>query len=169
MANSKLSSTENDIFHIYSDESSHDGGSEYMAIGATFLRKDAARELAAQIDMIALENQRHPVREFHWKDMQKKQIDQYKKLVTTFIEAIYGKCLRFTYVLIHSRKLDVRSYSDGDPDLSLTKLTFGPVYQFASRFGPNNRYFVFLDERQTKHPHEVMLYALNNRPGEDAI
>jgi hypothetical protein len=153
----------NKNFHIYSDESSQHGGSDYTAIGATFLRNDAAKRLAGVIDKIAASNERFPVREFHWTDMQKVQLQQYLRLVALFMEEVHAKGLRYRCVLIENSKLKHREYSDGDADLGLLKLTFGPIYAFASRFGPFNQYFVYPDKTTTKHPREAMIYALNNR------
>jgi uncharacterized protein DUF3800 len=159
----KPKATKGGRYHIYSDESSQHGGSAFTAIGATFLRNDAAEELASILDGIATENKLFPVSEFHWTEMQKVHLEQYKKLVTCFTDAMHGKQLRYHCVLIENRKLKPRDYSGGDRELTLLKLSFGPVYSFASRLGTNIKYYVYPDSKDTKHDPDVMLHCLNNR------
>lgn len=152
----------NPTFHIYCDESSQHGGSDYMAIGATFCRSDAAALIATEINSFA-KDPANPVREFHWAEMGKLQLVPYQKLITAFAQAKDYKLLRYRCLLIHNRQLEPRRYSEGDRDLMLTKLIFGSVYSFASHFGPKTKFVVFLDKRTTKHDPDVMKYTLNNR------
>ena len=134
-----------------------------MAIGATFCRSDCAQATDAEISALAADPD-NPVREFHWAEMGKKQLGPYQKLVTRYVQAIVEyRLLRYNCLVVHNRKLDHRGYSGGDRDLTLTKFIFSHVYGFVSRFGPNSKFEVFLDKRDTKHPPEKMKHALNNR------
>jgi hypothetical protein len=162
-----LTAQKSPVFHIYSDESSHQGKHRFLALGATFLRWDHARALSIEIDEIAASHANIPVREFHWKGMQKAHLKQYLALASLFSREVKRKRLRFSCVLVDNHKLDHQAHSKGDRELGLTKLTFGPIYSFAQRFGAKNTYDVFPDKRTTKHAQEDLVYSLNNRAKQD--
>jgi len=159
----RLTATKNDVFHIYSDESSQHGGSLFTAIGAVFTRNDCAREMAQQLNEIAASSVRFPLKEFHWTKMEKVHAKQYHDLVSLFATQIRRKRLRYWCTLIENAKRNNRDYNNGDAELGLTKLSFGSIYALASMRGPFNTYVVYPDKRTTSHAPEDMVHALNHR------
>jgi hypothetical protein len=148
------------IFHIYCDESSV-GAHHYMAVGATFCRKDAAQEIAAALADCVARNGGREGKELRWNNLTKFTLPMYADAIGTYMEFTKhrNRRLRYRALVVDNHKL-VRT---GDRDEILAKFIFTLVFGFARSFGPKIKYYVWLDERSSADSPKRTLYSLNNK------
>lgn len=154
---------EDPVFHIYCDESSQ-GAHHYMAIGATFCRRDAAQEIAEALTACVVKHGGRPDKELRWNDLTRQTLPMYMDAASTFIGFTKhrNRKLRYRCLVVDNHKID-HGLSGGDRDVTLAKFIFTLVYGFAKSFGAKIQYAVFLDERSSTSSVDRTFYSLNNK------
>jgi hypothetical protein len=151
-------------FHIYVDETSK--SATFMGVGALFTRKDSGQEIAQMVqDAVPAHGQRAD-KEIHWSELTNHLLPLYSGVGVDLVNCTQVKPYRMRYhiMIIERSKLD-RSISAGlNREQVLERFIFTLIFQFASNFGPQNIYHVFIDSPDGEERADPALRAmLNNR------
>ena len=159
-----MSNEDAKTFHIYIDETSK--AAQFMGVGALFTRRDSGRAIAQAIqDAVPAYGQRSN-KEIHWSELTNHLLPLYTAVGIDLVKCARVKPyrMRFHAMMIERSKLD-RSISAGlNREEVLARFIFTLIFQFASNFGPNNIYHVFIDSPDGGEGPDAALRAmLNNR------
>lgn len=158
---------EEPIFHIYVDESSQTGH-EHMVVGAIFCRRDAASEIAQVMDdCLATYNQRSD-KEFHWTELKRHTLPLYKDMSGRLVGFTRTRRkMRYRALVVEMKQIDRARDNRVTREEILAKFIFTLVFGFARDFGPNLRYYVWVDKRDNSladgATDQKTFYSLNNK------
>jgi Protein of unknown function (DUF3800) len=65
--------------------------------------------------------------------------------------------------VVDTLQVDHAKYNEGDPELGFSKFLYTLLFKFARIYQTDYRFYVFLDERTTKHTPELLQTILNAR------
>ncbi len=155
------------IFHIYIDESSQTGH-HFMVVGAIFCRQDAAREIAEAMNNCLADHKQRSDKEFHWTKLKGHTLSLYKEAASLLIGFTRkNRKMRYRALVVDTHQVSHALNKHGTREETLAKFIFTLVFGFARDFGPNIRYFVWVDKRSNtvadNTTDKVSLHTLNNK------
>lgn len=147
-------------YHIYCDESCQNAH-KYLVISAIYCDPTTAKNLAKSITTI--QEKHGSSGELKWSKIKRLNIDMYDEIYQLLAKLAYENHIQICALVVDTTKADHKKYSNGDADLGFTKFLFTMLYNFASRKSKHNNYFVYLDDRTTKHTTEKLRETLNTK------
>ena len=154
---------ENRTFHLYVDETSK--ASAYFGVGAIFCRRDAAKEISAEIAEYVVAHGQRADKEIHWTDLKNHLLPLYRATGTKLVSYTQKpKKMRFRTIMVESKHVDWKIDPKANREDTFAKFIFTLVYGFAKDFGPNIKYHVFIDSPDgTEGASPKTRAMLNNR------
>ncbi|MDB5602859.1 MAG: hypothetical protein JWN71_4903, partial [Xanthobacteraceae bacterium] len=147
-------------FHIYCDESSQTKH-RYLVIGASICQASIAPRIEATIEQIIKPH--GGTSELKWEKVKRRNLPMYQAVADGFGQMITGGYLHYYAIVVDTSKINDKKYNEGDADLGFSKYLYTLLFKFARVYRPDYRFFVFLDERTTKHTPELLRTILNTR------
>ncbi len=144
-------------YHIYCDESCTQH--RYTIIGGIFCHTTVARKIRDDLEMVIANH--GGTSELKWSKVNKMNLPLYKAVVDKFFDLRRGEHIHFRALVIDNSKMDHDQFNDGDKELGFSKMFFSFLYQFSRLYRSNNAYYVYLDDRTTKHRPEDLRVMLN--------
>lgn len=87
----------------------------------------------------------------------------YEAAVDAYFTDLSRNLLQFYALVVDTHKADHKTYNDGDKEIGFSKYLFTLLYKFARIWPPDRRFYVFLDDRTTKHTPDATRRMLNAR------
>lgn len=151
-------------FHIYVDETSK--SATFMGVGALFTRKDSGASIAEMVQAALPAHGQRPDKEIHWTELSNHLLPLYSSVAVDLINCTQIKPYRMRYhaMMIERSKID-RSINEGlNREQILERFIFALIFKFASSFGPENIYHVFIDSSDgSEESNPALRGMLNNR------
>jgi Protein of unknown function (DUF3800) len=144
-------------YHVYCDESSQTKH-RYIVLGALICQASNAPRIAATIEHIIKPH--GGTSELKW---ERRNLPMYKAVASGFGQMIERGYLHYYALVVDTHQVDHEKYNEGDPELGFSKFLFTLLFKFARVYQTDYRFYVFLDERTTKHTPELLRTILNAR------
>lgn len=145
-------------YHIYCDESCQNAH-KYLVISAIYCTPITAKNLGKSI--INVQQKYKNSGELKWGKIKRQNIDMYDEVFQLLARMVDENQIEICALVVDTTKADHKKYSNGDADLGFTKFLFTMIYNFASRKSKHNNYYVYLDDRTTKHTTDKLRETLN--------
>lgn len=87
----------------------------------------------------------------------------YMAVADGFGQMITAGYLHYYALVVDTSKVDHKKYNEGDAELGFSKFLFTLLFKFARVYRADYNFYVFLDERTTKHTPELLRKILNAR------
>lgn len=138
-----------------------------MVVGAVFCSKDAAPEIATAMEQTLSQHRQRATKEFHWNELTSHTLQLYKDVLSALIGfTITHHKMRYRALVVEMSKVDRSLDKYRSREALLAKFIFTLVFGFARQFGPNIKYYVWIDKRADSVDDLEMdkrtLHSLNN-------
>ncbi len=142
--------------NIYSDESRHTSGGDFMVIGAISCKREDKRDIVHKIH--TLKKKYNTQGEFGWKRISPNKKEFYFDLIDLFLENNLG----FRAIVVEKNLIDNKTYNNGDKELGFYKFYY---LMLIEALKPEYIYHIYMDWQQNKEQHRfhVLKFYLSKK------
>lgn len=105
--------------------------------------------------------------ELKWSKIKKHNTRMYDAIMASFFNMLRRGYVQYYALVVDNSKMNHKQWNEGDKEIGFNKMLFQLLFKFVRIFRSRPRFYVFLDDRTTKHTPDNLRKMLNAKAAKD--